>query len=111
MAWIMKVGQFDSQHVVKFDGEKVIDPDQRSLGLLEHYWYPEMTPEDLWCLTFYEFSRSIRFASLIDCPMPPMEVYRRGEQVRERWIESGSENGLGRISEEDITRFYGPAEE
>ena len=95
MPWRMRIGHYKPTTIVVLEDGR-LSPFFESEELRRYHGFPGMTDEDLFCLTFHEFSRSVKVARLDECPLTPREVYDRGAAVYVRAQEAGAQRSRER---------------
>ena len=84
----MRVGHYEAKETITLDEGRLADPSGIAEALRVHALPGGMTDEELFCLTFFDFSRSIKVALLDRAPFSPQEIHARGESV---WRRLGEE--------------------
>ena len=82
----MRIGHYEPSTAVTLEDGR-LSPTFMTEELRRVHGFPGMTDEDLFLLTFHEFSRSIKVALLDECPLTPQEAYDRGKAVYARAMD------------------------
>lgn len=82
----MRIGHYEPSTAVTLEDGR-LSPTFMTEELRRVHGFPGMTDEDLFFLTFHEFSRSIKVARLDQCPFTPQEAYDRGKAVYARAMD------------------------
>ena len=77
----MRIGHYAPETTITLVNGRIEPPTFVTEEFRERYGYPALTDEDLFCLVFFDFSRSIKVAYLDEGPLAPQEVHARGATV------------------------------
>lgn len=102
----MRIGQYKPETTITLlDGR--IDPSPLvTEEFRDRYAHPGMTDEDLFCLVFFDFSRSIKVAYLDEGPLTPQETHDRGATVYARAQEERARQSRERGKRRRAMREY-----
>ena len=96
MRWQMRIGHYKAETTIILLDGRFETPTFVTEEFRERYAYPGLTDEDLFCLVFFDFSRSIKVAYLDEGPLTPQEVHDRGAAVYSRAQEERTRQSRNR---------------